>query len=135
MGGLTFRRQHLPGVTVISVGGELDMTTAGEVEEAIRRTCQPGDEVVIDLAGTPFMDCVGLNALLRLRWKVGCSGGTVRLVALQREPARLLRLTGTERYLYVHRNLAEALAVATAARRPASRWAHGADRTSPPNAS
>ncbi|MBE1584057.1 STAS domain-containing protein [Nonomuraea angiospora] len=138
MGGLAFRRQHLPGVTVISVGGELDMTTAGEVEEVIRRAHRAGDDVVIDLAGTPFMDCAGLNALLRLRQEVGHDGGTVRLVALRREPARVLRLTGTERYLRVHRTLAEALAAATAARRPAScrfQWAHGADRPPPPDAS
>lgn len=82
--------------------------------------------------GTPFMDCSGLTALWRLHQDVGCDGGAVRLAALPPEPARVLRLTGAERRLPVHRTLAEALAAATATprwlrRRP--RWASQTPRS------
>ncbi|MGW4967031.1 STAS domain-containing protein [Nonomuraea sp. NPDC004186] len=102
------------------------MATAGEAEEFIRLARRPGDEVLLDLTGTSFMDCIGLMVLWRLHQDAGCDGGAVRLLALQREPARVLRLTGGEHRLPVHRNFAEALAAATAAprwRRRQPRWA------------
>ncbi|WP_169750292.1 STAS domain-containing protein [Streptosporangium amethystogenes] len=94
MGKLTLTRQHLPGVTVVTIGGEFDLATADQVEEFVRRTRRPGDQVVIDLIGTRFMDCSGLNVLLRIRHEVGRDGGVLRLAGLQREPVRVLRLTG-----------------------------------------
>ncbi|MFF4624166.1 hypothetical protein [Nonomuraea jabiensis] len=36
MGVFTFRRQHLPGVTVIAMCGELDLASTGQAEEVIR---------------------------------------------------------------------------------------------------
>ncbi|MFI6743975.1 STAS domain-containing protein [Nonomuraea sp. NPDC050451] len=83
----------------------MDLATAGQAEEFIRLSRRPGDEVVLDLTGIPFMDCSGLTMLWRLHQDAGCDGGAVRLAALQREPARVLRLTGAERRLPIHRTL------------------------------
>ncbi|MGW6504080.1 STAS domain-containing protein [Nonomuraea angiospora] len=116
MGGITLRRQYLAGVTIIMVSGELDLATADELEELVRRAYRAGDEVVMDLAGTSFMDCTGLNALLRLRLEIVRDDGTLRLAGLQREPLRVLRLSGMDRWLPTHDNLEQALAVATGRR-------------------
>ncbi|MDX3109664.1 STAS domain-containing protein [Nonomuraea angiospora] len=132
MGAPTFRRQHLPGVTVIAIRGELDLATAGQAEAFIRLARRPGDEVVLDLAGIPFMDCSALTMLWRLHQDAGCDGGALRLVALRPEPARVLRLAGAERRLPVHRTLAEALAEATATPRQFRRRPRWACRTPAP---
>ncbi|MFI9846973.1 anti-sigma factor antagonist [Nonomuraea sp. NPDC051941] len=116
MGGITLRRQYLAGVTIIMVSGELDLATADELEEFVRRVRRAGDEVVMGLAGTSFMDCTGLNALLHLRQEIGRDGGTLRLVGLQREPIRVLRLSGMDRWLPTHDSLEQALTAATGRR-------------------
>ncbi|GAB3971198.1 hypothetical protein GCM10029978_045930 [Actinoallomurus acanthiterrae] len=100
---------------MITVGGELDLMTDGELEEFVRRARRRGDQVVVDLAGTAFMDCSGLSALLRVRREVGCDGGVIRLCAPDRRPARVLRLTGVDRLLPVDASLERSLAAVVAA--------------------
>ncbi|WP_460349999.1 STAS domain-containing protein [Actinoallomurus acanthiterrae] len=120
MGDLTLTRRRLGGVSVIVVGGELDLMTAGQLEDFVRRSRRPGDQVVLDLTGTAFMDCSGLSALLRVRREAGRDGGMVRLATPRRIPALVLRLTGTDRLLPVYASLDQALAVAVSTRRAAS---------------
>lgn len=56
---LTLVHDQLPGVTVIGVEGELDLLTAGSLEDFPRRRCRPGDQPILDLAKTAFLDCSG----------------------------------------------------------------------------
>lgn len=60
MGDLTLTRHRLQGVTVITVGGELDLVTAGELAAFTRRARPRGDHLVLDLSGVGFLDCGGL---------------------------------------------------------------------------
>ncbi|MGV9384592.1 anti-sigma factor antagonist [Nonomuraea sp. NPDC003707] len=108
LAGIALGRQYLAGVTIIMVSGELDLATADELEEFVRRVHRAGDQVV--------MDCTGLNALLRLRQEISRDGGTLRLVGLQREPIRVLRLSGMDRWLPTHDSLEQALTAATGRR-------------------
>jgi anti-sigma B factor antagonist len=118
---LTLTHRHLPGVTVIAVGGELDTTNHRELENFLEQVRQgPADQVVFDLAGLRFMDSRGLSSLLACHQACLDSGGEVRVAALQATPARLLSLTGVDAHVVVHDTVEQAIAVALAAATSAS---------------
>jgi anti-sigma B factor antagonist len=81
----------VPGATV-HVSGELDMATANDLIEGVRRSLLrgPGD-LTLDLSGLSFMDSTGLLALLDLSKQLEGRG---RLIVLSspRPVARLLQL-------------------------------------------
>ena len=104
---------------MVTVGGELDLVTAGELEDFALGACRPGDQVVLDLADVSFLDCSGLRALLRVHHQVHRWGGVSRLVA----PApvvgrRVLEITGVDRCIPVYAGRGEAVDAALAAQRP-----------------
>lgn len=55
------------GERIVRVNGELDIATAGDLERALLRPRDPGERVVLDLAGLRFMDSTGLRVLVRAR--------------------------------------------------------------------
>jgi anti-sigma B factor antagonist len=55
------------GERLIRVHGELDIATAGDLERALLRRREPGEQVILDLAGLRFMDSTGLRVLMRAR--------------------------------------------------------------------
>ena len=63
----------VPGAAVIRLEGELDLTNAHLVSEAVGETSAPG--VVLDLTGVTFLDSMAVRAL---------DGGHRRLAAEQR---------------------------------------------------
>jgi anti-sigma B factor antagonist len=50
---------------VVEVIGEVDLSTAGQVEQAITEAAVDGARVVVDLSGVAFLDSSGVTALLR----------------------------------------------------------------------
>jgi anti-sigma B factor antagonist len=110
---LTLTHRHLPGVTVIAIAGELDVTNHGEMAAYLGRIRQaPADQVVFDLAELAFMDSSGLRALLSCRQDCVGQGGEMRLAALQAIPARMLEITGVHAHLLVHATVDQALTAA-----------------------
>jgi anti-sigma B factor antagonist len=112
VGDLALRHLHLPGVTVITVGGELDMMTAPRLEAFVRQVRRPGDQVVFDLADMTFMDCSGLRGLLRVLHEARQDGSTVRLAAVRPFPARVLEIANIGTRMPVHATLELALTAA-----------------------
>lgn len=64
-------RQEGPGVAVLTVAGELDVSTAKTLESAIEQACgaQP-EELLFDLRELRFMDSAGIAVLLAASRKV-----------------------------------------------------------------
>ncbi len=83
--------------TVITLGGELDLASAPELERELRDAEGTGPaRVVIDLRELGFMDSTGLQALLRARERA--SSNTYELM-LRRGPhqvQRVFELTKTD---------------------------------------
>jgi anti-anti-sigma factor len=81
--------------TRLAVTGELDLATAAELGEHVRRVV--GDrpaQLVVDLAGVTFCDSSGIEALLR-----ACAAATERGIAFRvvnpgRVTRRAFQLTG-----------------------------------------
>jgi anti-sigma B factor antagonist len=64
LGPLDIEISSQPERTVVALAGELDMSTAPELEEAIRSCAEAADELILDLSGLTFMDSSGLRAIL-----------------------------------------------------------------------
>lgn len=114
MSELILAHQHLSGVTVITVGGELDLATASELDDFMCRTRRPGDHLVVDLADVTFIDCSGLRPLLRAHHRLRADGTKIYLAAPQPLPARVLKITGIDRWMPVHASQPEAVKAALA---------------------
>jgi anti-sigma B factor antagonist len=99
-------------ITVITVGGELDMMTAPRLEAFVRQVRRPGDQVVFDLADMTFMDCSGLRGLLHVLHEARQDGSTIRLAAVRPCPARVIEIANIDTRIPVHATLELALAAA-----------------------
>jgi len=94
--------EELEESVVIVVSGEIDMDTIGELSERFEEALQRGSPtVVLDLAGTEFMDSTGLGVIVRASRQLERTGSTLVLRAPQPTVRRLLRVTGLERLLRI----------------------------------
>jgi anti-anti-sigma factor len=73
------------GHAVCAVRGELDTVTAGVAHAAL--TAGYGEvRLIADLAGPEFLDCRGVNALIRAQADARAGGGDLVLAAVCGEP-------------------------------------------------
>jgi anti-sigma B factor antagonist len=98
------------GVVVVSLVGELDMSTAGYAAVALRDATTQADAVVLDMTELRFFASAGLNILLQLRKELQDKGVDVRLVTDQRAVLRPMQLMGVADQFDIHTSLAAALA-------------------------
>jgi anti-sigma B factor antagonist len=91
---------HDGGTTVCRPSGELDAFTVATLREELAALAG-ASEVVIDLAGVPFMDSAGLGALIGGIRKLRDAGGGVVVVCSRPAVLRLLHTTGFDRMVPV----------------------------------
>lgn len=111
MPSLEMRHQHHTGATVITLAGELDLTSCGRLSDyvaEVRRS--PADHLVFDMGEVTFVDSHGLQALLDAYTYTHEHGGTVHLTALRGLPARLVEVTGVGDHVRLHSSTEIALA-------------------------
>jgi anti-sigma B factor antagonist len=103
-----------PGVLLVQLAGELDMSTAPLVRDRLdRQLAGRLAHLVIDLAAVDLIAAAGLSLLISVRHDTHAMGGRLDVVAPPAGVARrVLRLTGVDGVLRVRDSLAEALAVA-----------------------
>jgi anti-sigma B factor antagonist len=91
-------------------GGDVDLSTSGEVERAVCELLERGFGcVVIDLREVTFMDCSGDHALLNAGRRARGLGARMTVLPGDGPARRLLALTGVDDHLDLER--APALAV------------------------
>jgi serine/threonine-protein kinase RsbW len=84
---------------LVACVGELDLTTAPELEELLI-TSAPYGELEIDLAHLEFIDSSGLRLLLSERERMGRSGGMLRVVGARGAVARVFAISGLDAELH-----------------------------------
>jgi anti-sigma B factor antagonist len=80
---------------LVACAGELDLTTAPELEELLI-TSAPYGELELDLAHLEFIDSSGLRLLLSERERMGRSGGMLRVVGARGAVARVFAISGLD---------------------------------------
>jgi anti-anti-sigma factor len=101
------------GVRTISVRGELDLSTAPELEGPLEQTLDGADSsVLIDLSNCEFIDSTGIALIVRAwqRLDSGDEGHTLVICSQNDQVRRVLEITGLELSIPVHSTRDEALA-------------------------
>jgi anti-anti-sigma factor len=90
--GLLIRVTEQDGRMYAAVHGEVDVDCAATLEYVLLDRVARGLDV--DLSDVGFIDCAGLNALLRVQARARGIGTAMELAAVSPVVARMLRLTG-----------------------------------------
>lgn len=93
---------------ILSVRGEVDIATVGELEDKIVATGDPKAGLILDLTATDFMDSSGLRLLVSTHERFAAEGGRLRLAVAPGPIWRLLEVTGLIGHLDVHDTVEEA---------------------------
>jgi anti-sigma B factor antagonist len=92
------------GQATVTFAGELDTASADQACEYVRDAVDAhGGQVLLDMAGLSFCDARGLGALVRMSRHAGQAGSSLHLVAPPPRLVKIIRITGLEDKLPVHR--------------------------------
>jgi anti-anti-sigma factor len=101
------------GVQTISVRGELDLSTAPDLEGPLEQALESGEgSVIIDLTQCEFIDSTGIALIVRAwqRLQNGDHGRALVICSQNDQVRRVLEITGLELSIPVHTTRDEALA-------------------------
>lgn len=96
---------------VVTVAGEVDATTAGQLRDALEARAPGGTRrLIVDLSELEFMDSMGMHVLMRVHRTLEERGGWLSLVAPQAAVMRLLQLSGVGQAIPLYDSVADAVA-------------------------
>ena len=99
------------GVTVVHVGGEIDVYTAPMLREHLdEHIAQGRRHLVVDLEEVPFMDSTGLGVLVGRLKLVRVNKGTLSLVCSSERILKVFSITGLDKVFQIFASLDDALA-------------------------
>jgi len=98
-------------VTILGVGGEVDLYTAPRLEEALSRaTSGPRPLVVVDLTGTTYLDSTALRVLTSHLKRAREQHGEIVLVSTDPRLSKIFAITGLHQVFAISATEEEALA-------------------------
>ena len=104
------------GVRVVAVRGELDLSTASDLERPLEDAVSSGDaSILIDLSECEFIDSTGIALIVRAWQRLdraadGEGNGRVVICSDNEQVRRVLEITGLELSISIHSTKDEALA-------------------------
>jgi anti-anti-sigma factor len=104
------------GVRVVAVRGELDLSTASDLERPLQDAISSGDaSVLIDLTECEFIDSTGIAMIVRAWQRLdraadGDGNGRVVISSDNDQVRRVLEITGLELSIPIHSTRDQALA-------------------------
>lgn len=104
------------GIRTISVQGELDLSTAPDLENPLEKALESGEgSLLIDLSRCEFIDSTGIALIVRAWQRLTGDGSDRDLVLCSQndQVRRVLEITGLELSIPVHQTRDEALAALT----------------------
>ncbi|WP_141580105.1 STAS domain-containing protein [Actinomadura sp. WMMA1423] len=114
------RRERFAEHTVITITGDLDISSAPSLRERLDVALRDaGPHVVIDLSGVTFCDASGLALLTGARRRAEREGASIVLAAPRPHMIRLLRVSGLSR-MFAVRPSVDAARASGAGVRPAA---------------
>ncbi len=106
---VTVTISHMPDAIVVTASGEIDMTTAPALDEAVRRSLiERPSTLVIDLSKARFFSSAGIAVLVTAHRS--SAEVALRVVAQDSVVLRPLQLTGLAEDLAIHPTVQSALA-------------------------
>ena len=107
---LTLEHRTEGDVTVLDVGGEVDVYTAPKLREKLVELVSDGHySIVVDMTKVEFLDSTGLGVLVGGLKRVRSHNGSLELVCNQERILKIFRITGLTKVFPIHDTLEEAL--------------------------
>ena len=97
------------GVSVVRVGGDLDVYTAPRLKEALDGAMKSGRRMVLDLSEVHFIDSTALGVLVGALRQSGSESGAFRLVVDDPYLLKIFRITGFDGLFPIFPQLADAV--------------------------
>jgi anti-sigma B factor antagonist len=95
---------------VVTVGGELDLANAGELDRELEQLVEASaDQVIVDLLDVPFLESTALGVLLRHTRALRTNGRELTLVSDDVRVARVIEIAGLTSHLRLAKTLREAI--------------------------
>jgi anti-sigma B factor antagonist len=108
---LTLETRQADDVTVVAVGGEIDVYTAPKLRDKITELVGEGHyHLLVDMAAVEFLDSTGLGVLVGGLKKVRAHEGSLDLVCNQDRLLKIFRITGLAKVFVIHESAEAALA-------------------------
>ena len=99
------------GKAVLAVSGSVDLTTAPALRTRLAELIDDGNTcIVVDLAGTDFLDSTGLGALVAALKRLRMKNGEIRIVCTSGHVRKVFEITSLDRVFGMHESLEAALA-------------------------
>src|SRR5712691_4687802 len=113
----SIRTEQLPSSTaVVTVGGELDIESAGYLQRKLNEAIADGAEtVVVDLGTTTFIDSMALGVLLGAVRRLRERDGQLRIACADPNIKRILEITLLDRVFAIYPSRETALGRSAAA--------------------
>lgn len=108
--GLVIAVRRRSGHVLVTVSGEIDIATAGQLRSRLAGPADGGQQVVIDFSRVSFIDAAGADVLAGAAARAAARGGSLQLAAAGRQVRRVLALTGLDRSIPLAATVAEAQA-------------------------
>jgi anti-sigma B factor antagonist len=101
------------GIEVLSVHGEVDVSTAPRLRQQLVETASSGhDSVVVDLDSVEFLDSTGLGVLVSGLKRFRTQGGDLHLVCNPPRILRVFEITGLTKVFAIHPTVDDAVSAA-----------------------
>jgi anti-sigma B factor antagonist len=91
---LRIRTAREGSTAIVSASGEIDLSTVGDLREAVTEAAQECDRLRLDLSGVEFIDSTGLGGLLELRSTLRARSVTLEIVAGEGPVRQAVEITG-----------------------------------------
>ena len=97
-----------PDCQGIFVGGELDMSVAPELRDAIERAHEQQVKcMVIELSEATFIDSTSIGVLVGAHRRLEAAGGSLAIVCANRNVRQTFEIAGLDRLIHIDERLEE----------------------------
>jgi anti-sigma B factor antagonist len=94
--------------TVVTVTGEIDLSTAPQLRDQLLELANDGNnQVIVDLEGVEFIDSTGLGVLVASLNRMRKNDGDLALVCSQARILRVFEITGLTKVFTIYPSLDE----------------------------
>lgn len=105
---LTILVLHRRGYVLVTVAGDIDLSTAPPLRARLAALTTDGGRVIVDLGRVRFIDAAGLGVLARAASEAAAHGGCLRVVTARPRTRMLFKISGLEEHLGLAQTVAEA---------------------------
>ena len=97
-------------VTVVTLDGEINSSTADQVQDALLPLIAPGRKLLLDMSGVSYISSIGLRALLLLHRETANQHGRIVLTGLSEMIHDTMFITGFLEFFEAYETYEQGLA-------------------------